>query len=76
MGKVQGDKKLNTPAINARNVKTRIPDSGRLDFGVNGLNMALVSDIVFWSEGFLMELVLLDDAIVLGELDKDNPVLI
>ena len=73
---MQGDKKLNTPAINAKNVKTRIPDSGRLDFGANGLNRALASDIVFWSEGFSIELGLLDDSVVLGELDKSNPVLI
>ena len=73
---MHGDKKLNTPAINARNVKTRIPDSGRLDFGANGLNRALSSDIVFCSEGFSIELVLLDAPVVLGELDKDKPVLI
>ncbi len=73
---MQGDKKLNTPAINARNVKTRIPDSGRLDFGANGLKRALASDIVFWSEGFSIELVLLDDSVVLDGLDKDSSVLI
>ena len=68
MGKVQGDKKLNTPAINARNVKTRIPDSGSLDFGANGLNRALASDIVFWSEGSSIELVLSDDPVVLSQI--------
>ena len=73
---MQGDKKLNTPAINARSVKTRIPDSGRLDFGANGLNGALSLDIVFRSESFSIELILLDDPAVLGELDKDNPTFI
>ena len=73
MGKVQGDKKLNTPAINARSVKTRIPDSGRLDFGANGLNGALSLDIVFRSEDFSIELVLLVDPAVSDKLAKDNP---
>ena len=73
---MQGDKKLNTPAINARSVKTRIPDSGRLDFGANGLNGALSLDIVFRSKDFSIELVLLVDPAVSDELDKDNPALI
>ena len=73
---MQGDKKLNTPAINARSVKTRIPDSGRLDFGENGLNGALSLDIVFRGEDFSIELVLFVAPAVLGELDKDNPALI
>ena len=73
---MQGDKKLNTPAINARSVKTRIPDSGRLDFGANGFSRALFSDIAFRGESFSIELILLDDPAVLGELDKDNPTFI
>ena len=52
MGKVHGDKKLKTPATNARRVKTIIPESGRLGLGANGLNGAAVLDAVFGDADF------------------------
>ena len=35
---MHGERKLNTPAVNARKIKTSIPDDGRLDFTSNGFD--------------------------------------
>ena len=40
MGNVQGDKKLNTPAMNANKVRATIPESGRLGLGWKGFSGA------------------------------------
>ena len=40
MGNVQGDKKLNTPAMNANRVRATIPESGRLGLGWKGFSGA------------------------------------
>lgn len=47
IGKVQGDKKLKIPAMNASSVRVTIPESGRLGFGWNGL---LGADLTVGSE--------------------------
>ena len=40
MGNVQGDKKLNTPAMNASRVRATIPESGKLGLGWKGFSGA------------------------------------
>ena len=42
MGKVHGERKLSTPATNARKVKTNMPDCGRLGFTSNGFDCKVV----------------------------------
>ena len=43
MGSVQGDRKLNTPAMKASRVSARMPDCGRLGFAWNGLTDSALS---------------------------------
>ena len=40
MGNVQGDKKLNTPAMNASRVRATVPESGKLGLGWKGFSGA------------------------------------
>ena len=45
MGRVHGERKLNTPAMNAKKVKTSMPDGGRLDLTSNGFDGDVASSL-------------------------------
>ena len=63
IGKVHGDKKLKNPATNASRVKTRIPESGRLGLGANGLNGVDVLVPAFGNKVLSIELFVVEELV-------------
>ena len=53
MGRVHGERKLNTPAVKAKKIKTSMPDDGRLDLTSKGFSCNFVSLLVDGRKEFL-----------------------